>query len=79
MWQPYLSLLRQSAGIETQQGLEEAISEVQRRIALLEEALSWRLPAIDMDRRENPWQYGYLMAKEFHNINPFEGRILWCN
>ncbi len=79
MWDLYLSLLQQLARMETQQDLEEAIAEVQRRIDLLEEVLSWSLPAIEEAYHELPWQHGFLMTKEFHNVNPFEGRILWSS
>jgi len=75
----HLSILQQSARMETQQELEEAIAEVQRRIDLLEEVLSWRLPPKEEDHLEIPRQYGFLVAKEFHNVNPFEGRILWSS
>ena len=78
MWELYLSILQQLARLETQHDLEEAIAEVQRRIDLLEEVPSWRLPAVETDHRV-AWQYGFLMAKEFHNVNPFEGRILWSS
>ena len=63
-------ILQQLARMEKQQELEEAIAEVQRRIDLLEEVmLSWRLPAEEEADH----------AKEFHNVNPFEGRILWSS
>ena len=79
MWELYLSLLQQLARMETQQDLGEAIAEVQRRIDLLEEVLAWKLPAKEEADPELPWQYEFLMAKEFHNVNPFEGRILWSS
>ena len=77
MWNLYLNILRQLARMETRQGLEEAIAEVQRQIDLLEEVLSWNLPAVEGDHLAIPRQYGLLVEKEFHNVNPFEGRILW--
>jgi len=77
MWELYLSLLRQLARMEKHQELEEAIAEVQRQIDLIEEVLSWRLPAVGKADLKIPQYYGLLVAKEFHNTNPFEGRILW--
>ena len=74
----HLSLLQEIARMETQQGLEEAIAELQKRIDVLEEVLSWRISEKEDDQRI-PRQYGFLVAKEFHNVNPFEGRILWSN
>ena len=79
MWELYLSLLQQLARMEKQQQLEEAIAEVQRRIDLLEEVLSWRMSAEEEGDLKIPRQYGFLVVKEFHNVNPFEGRILWSN
>ena len=73
----HLSLLQELARVETQQGLEEAIAELQKRIDVLEEVLSWRMSAEEEDDLKIPRQYGYLVAKEFHDVNPFEGRILW--
>ena len=79
MWELYLSLLQQLARMETQHDLKEAIAEVQRRINLLEEVLSWRVPPQEGQRLEIPRQTGFLVAKEFHQVNPFEGRILWSS
>ena len=79
MWELYLCLLQQLARMETEQGLEEAIAEVQRRIGLVEEVLSWRLPEVDKDGLAIPRQYGFLVAKEFHDVDPFAGRILWSS
>ncbi len=73
----HLSLLRELARMETQQGLEEAIAELQKRIDVLEEVLAWRMSAEEEDDLKIPRQYGFLAAKEFHNVNPFEGPILW--
>ena len=73
----HLSLLQELARMETQQDLEEAIAELQKRIDVLEEVLSWRISAEEEDDLKIPRQYGFLVAKEFHNVNPFEGRILW--
>ncbi len=75
----HLSLLQELARMETQQGVEEAIAELQERIDVLEEVLSWRMSAEEEDDLKIPRQYGFLVAKEFHNVNPFEGRILWSN
>lgn len=72
----HLSLLQELARLETRQDLEEAIAEVQRRIDLLEEVPPGKLPAVETDHRV-ACQYGFLTAKEFHKVNPFEGRILW--
>ncbi len=81
MWNLYLSLLKQLVRMEKQQELQqdlkESIAEVQRQIDLIEEVLSWRLPPLEGQKLEIPRQYGFLVAKEFHNVNPFEGRILW--
>ncbi len=77
MWNLYLSLLQQLVRMEKQPDLKEAIAEVQRQIDLIEEVLSWRLPPQEGHRLEIPRQYGFLAAKEFHNVNPFQGRILW--
>ena len=79
MWNLYLNLLQQLARMEKQQDLKEAIAEVQRQIDLIEEVLSWKLPPPEGHMPEIPRQYGILTAKEFHNVNPFEGRILWSN
>ena len=65
--------------MEKQQELEEAIAEVQRQIDLLEEVLTWRLPPQEEHNLAIPRQYGFLVATEFHNVNPFEGRILWSS
>ena len=75
----HLSLLQELARMETQKGVEEAIAELQERINVLEEVLSWRMSAEEKDDLKTPLQYGFLAAKEFHNDNPFEGRILWSN
>ncbi len=75
----HLSLLQELARMETQPGVEEAIAELQKRIDVLEEVLSWRMSAEEEDDLKMPRQYGFLVAKEFHNVNPFEGRILWGN
>ncbi len=75
----HLSLLQELARMETQQGLEEAIAELQKRIDVLEEVLSWRMSAEEEGDLKIPRQYGFLVVKEFHNVNPFEGRILWSN
>jgi len=75
----HLSLFQELARMETQQGLEEAIADLQKRIDVLEEVLSWRMSAEEEDDLKIPRQYGFLVAKEFHNVNPFEGRILWSN
>lgn len=79
MWELYLSLLKQLARMEKQKELGEAVAEVQRRIDLLEEVLSWRLPEVEKGDIAIPRQYGFLVAKEFHDINPFEGHILWSS
>jgi len=65
--------------MEKQQELEDAIEEVQRRIGLLEEVLSWRMPAVEKDDLKIPRQYRLLVEKEFHHVNPFEGRLLWSS
>ncbi len=75
----HLSLLQELARMETQQGFEEAIAELQKRIDVLEEVLSWRVSAEEEGDLKIPRQYGFLVAKEFHNANPFKGRILWSN
>ncbi len=75
----HLSLLQELARMETQQGVEEAIAELQKRIDVLEEVLSWRMSAEEEEDLKMPRQYGFLAAKEFHNVNPFDGRILWSN
>ena len=75
----HLSLLQELARMETQEGVEEAIAELQKRIDVLEEVLSWRMSAAEEDDLKIPRQYGFLVAKEFHDVNPFEGRILWSN
>ncbi len=75
----HLSLLQELARLETHQDVEETIAEVQGRIDLLEEVLSWRVPAVEGDHLALPRQYGFLVAKEFHSVNPFEGRILWSS
>ncbi len=73
----HVSLLQELARMETQQGVEEAIAELQKRIDVLEEVLLWRMSAEEEDDLKIPRQYGFLVAKEFHNVDPFEGHILW--
>ena len=72
-----LILLQQLAPTEMQQDLDEEITEVQKRIDLLEEGMSGNLPVEEEVDHELPLQYDYLTAREFHNVNPFEGRMLW--
>jgi len=75
----HLSLLQELARMETQQGVEEAIAELQKRIEILEEVLSGRMSEEEEDGQKIPRQYGFLVAKEYHNVNPFEGRMLWSS
>ena len=75
----HLSLLQELAQMETQKGVEEAIAELQKRIDILEEVLSWRMSPEEEDDLKIPRQYRFLVAKEFHNVNPFEGRVLWSS
>ena len=51
----HLSLLRELARMETQQGVEEAIAELQKRIDVLEEVLSWRMSAAE-EEDVNPFE-----------------------
>ena len=64
----HLSLLQELARFETQQELEEAILEI---LDLLDEIMDSRLPPQEEENLEIP------VAKEFPNVNPFAGRILW--
>lgn len=75
----HLRLLQELARMETEQSDEEAIAELQKRIDALDEVLSWGMSPDEADDLKIPRQYAYLLAKEYHNVNPFEGQILWSN
>jgi len=55
MQQLYLSLRQHLAQLELQRcQTEDAIAEVQRRIRILEEAMSWTTPTVEVDQELTP-------------------------
>ena len=63
----HLSLFQELARMETQQGLEAAIAELQKRINVLEEVLAWRSSAEEEDGLKIPRQYGFLNQYQGEN------------